>query len=186
MSNSANKSGEGVMYNSCSNPALAAPPGGKSRNNQVSGATSQGSLGTKQYKSTATKVSGGGYAAMSPKALGVMRADAQGSSKLKQYTTTNTSKGSPKHQMSPTAARMAPSLSSQGGLFESSGGRNMQSSIRTKHSLGATSGTSSGTMNYLRTSGQGNQNIGLSPTAQYKKVLMKGPVHMIGGKVLDD
>ena len=41
-------------------------------------------------------------------------------------------------------------------------------------------------MNYLRTSGQGNQNIGLSPTAQYKKVLMKGPVHMIGGKVLDD
>lgn len=65
----------------------------------------------------------------------------------------------------------------------------MQNAIRTKHSLGATSGTSSGTMNYLRTSGTASsqQNmVGLSPTAQYKKVLMKGPMPLMGGKILDD
>lgn len=28
--------------------------------------------------------------------------------------------------------------------------------------------------------------MGLSPTAQYKKVLMKGPMPLMGGKVLDD
>lgn len=39
-------------------------------------------------------------------------------------------------------------------------------------------------MNYLRTSG--NNQVGLSPTAQYKKVLMKGPMPLMGGKVLDD
>ena len=36
----------------------------------------------------------------------------------------------------------------------------------------------------MRTSG--SQNTGLSPTAQYKKVLMKGPTPLMGGKVLDD
>lgn len=52
--------------------------------------------------------------------------------------------------------------------------------------MGATSGASSGTMNFRTSSGAG-QNIGLSsPTAQYKKVLMKGPMPLMGGKVLDD
>ena len=42
----------------------------------------------------------------------------------------------------------------------------------------------------MRTSASGGttsqQAVGLSPTAQYKKVLMKGPSPLIGGKVLDD
>ena len=95
-------------------------------------------------------------------------------------------KASPKqYQASPTHARMTPALAPSGGVFGNEAGRNIQTSIRTKPSLGATSGgTSSGTMNYLRTSG--SQNTGLSPTAQYKKVLMKGPTPLMGGKVLDD
>ena len=32
----------------------------------------------------------------------------------------------------------------------------------------------------------GNKSAGLSPTAQFKKVLMKGPVPLVGGKVLED
>ena len=32
----------------------------------------------------------------------------------------------------------------------------------------------------------GGQNMGLSPTAQYKKVLMKGPMPLMAGKILDD
>lgn len=53
--------------------------------------------------------------------------------------------------------------------------------------MGATSaGASSGTMNYIRTSSGTAQNVGLSPTAHYKKVLMKGPMPLMGGKVLDD
>ena len=39
-------------------------------------------------------------------------------------------------------------------------------------------------MNNFRTSA--SHNTGLSPTAQYKKVLMKGPTPLMGGKVLDD
>ena len=82
MPNSASKAADGgVMYSSSSNPALSGAAGGKSRNNQVTGATSQGSIGTKQYKSSNSKAAGG-YSAMSPKALGVMRTDAQGN-KLK-------------------------------------------------------------------------------------------------------
>ena len=64
---------------------------------------------------------------------------------------------------------MAPSLSAQGGLFTGESGRNVQNQIRTKHSMGATSGASTGTMNYIRTSSGTGQAIGLSPTAQYKK-----------------
>lgn len=41
-------------------------------------------------------------------------------------------------------------------------------------------------MNYARASSGVGQNIGLSPTAQYKKVLMKGPMPLMGGKILDD
>ena len=42
----------------------------------------------------------------------------------------------------------------------------------------------------MRTSASGGGNsqqaVGLSPTAQYKKVLMKGPMPLMSGKVLDD
>lgn len=41
-------------------------------------------------------------------------------------------------------------------------------------------------MNYIRSPSGAGQAIGLSPTAQYKKVLMKGPMPLMGGKVLDD
>ena len=125
-----------MIYASNSSSALAA---GKSRNNGVTSATSQGSLGTK-YKSSSKPV---GYA-MSPKAVGMMTRDSQ--NKLKYGM-----KGSPKQQTSPSGARMAPSLSSQGGVFSNDAGRNMSNAIRTKHSLGATSDSSG--INYLRTSG---------------------------------
>ena len=110
---------------------------------------------------------------MSPKAMGVMR---EGQATKLKYGL----KGSPKQQNSPTA-RLGPSGSAQGALFAETG-RNIQTSIRTKNSMGTTS-NSSGTMNnnYMRSSGNG-----LSHTAQYKKVLMKGPMPLMAGKVLDD
>mmetsp|Transcript_8804 Transcript_8804/g.10828 ORF Transcript_8804/g.10828 Transcript_8804/m.10828 type:complete len:93 (-) Transcript_8804:2757-3035(-) len=40
---------------------------------------------------------------------------------------------------------------------------------------------------YMRGSAGSNPNaMGLSPTAQYKKVLMKGPMQLMAGKVLED
>ena len=41
---------------------------------------------------------------------------------------------------------------------------------------------SSGGMTYNRV----NNSPGLAPTAQYKKILQKGPMPLLGGKVLDD
>jgi hypothetical protein len=81
---------------------------------------------------------------MSPKPIGVMR---EGQATKLKYGL----KGSPK-QTSPTAVRVGPSLASQGALFGGDAGRNAQTSIRTKQSMGTTS-NSSGTMNnYMRTS----------------------------------
>jgi len=103
---SGNKTTEEVIYNSNPGTALA---GGKSRNAQVTAATSQGSLGAK-YKSTQKD----GYA-RSPKAMGgIQQRDAKSNIKTK-YTMKGSA--SPKYQTSPTQARMAPSLSAQGGLF---------------------------------------------------------------------
>ena len=69
-------------------------------------------------------------------------------------------------------------ISKGAGLFNDS--RNQTASnLRKQDSLGAS--RSSG-MTYNRV----NNSPGLAPTAQYKKVLTKGAMPLLGGKVLDD
>lgn len=128
-------------------------------------ATSQGSLQSK-YKAGKPLAF-----TSSPKAMAALSRDNAGS-KLKAGL-----KSSSKHA-SPASTMREGTAMAKAGLFADS--RNQQTStMRSKDSMGA---SRSGGMNYNRV----NNSPGLAPTAQYKKVLQKGPMPLLGGKVLDD
>ena len=138
----------------------------KSRNCQVQAATSQGSLQAKYGAGKPLAFTS------SPKAHPALSRDNAGS-KMKAGL-----KSSSKHASPATTMRDGTGMPKP-GLFGDS--RNPQAAtLRSKDSMGA---SRSGGMNYNRA----NQSPpGLAPTAQYKKVLQKGPVPLLGGKVLDD